>query len=103
MVTKYNIGDEVYVPARVVRITVESQMPLYDVRVNSDLVKSYPENNLRANDNASMRELINDIRGALYSAAHQDNQRFKLGDIITYTPEEVISILEKKFLDNVGE
>lgn len=54
MELKYNIGDTVYVPATVKKITVESKCPLYEVRIYGQIFGDIPETDLQSskeNDN----------------------------------------------------
>ena len=48
MELKYNIGDTVYVPATVKKITVESKCPLYEVRIYGQIFGDIPETDLQS-------------------------------------------------------
>ena len=47
---KYNIGDTVYVPAVVRKITVESKCPTYEVRIYGQIFGNIRETDLRPGD-----------------------------------------------------
>lgn len=59
--------------------------------------KGYRAGFLKAHGTIS-EDLLSEIFGVLMKYAYKDTNKFKLGDQITYTPEEVIDILREKFI-----